>query len=162
MRGLIGAISDWPSLYAEVYRCLKPGGWFEHVDFSVDLKSDSGPIPDRSPWNAWQDIFLNAGDRMGKTFRVIDNGANVDWFQTAGFRRLKERRSTVPVGAWHATPKWKTVGKIMEVVLDESIEGCSVYILAHVLGWTIEEAIAFIAETREALLDPLIHVYFEV
>ena len=32
VRYMQGAIADWPRLYREMYRALKPGGWFQHLE----------------------------------------------------------------------------------------------------------------------------------
>ena len=40
IRCLIGSIKDWVKVYSESLRCLKPGGWLEHTDFSIIIQSD--------------------------------------------------------------------------------------------------------------------------
>jgi len=43
-RQLFGAIADWPALYGQAFRVLKPGGYLESFESSVDIKSDDGSI----------------------------------------------------------------------------------------------------------------------
>jgi SAM-dependent methyltransferase len=42
-RGLGGSIGDWPRLYSEVYKHLKPGGWLEMQEYEAWVKSDDDP-----------------------------------------------------------------------------------------------------------------------
>lgn len=160
-RGLVGAIKDWPSLYSEIYRCLKPGGWIEHVDFSLEAKAGDDSLPKDSPLRTWADVLIRAGDKMGRTFRVIDESRNMQLIRGAGFLRVRERRLKLPLGEWHGDAKWKTIGKIMQAMLDDSIDGCGMYVLTCMLGWKLEEAQAYIAQTKKVLKDNSVHAYFE-
>lgn len=36
MRYMTGSIPDWVDVYKQAYRCLKPGGWIEYSDFSIE------------------------------------------------------------------------------------------------------------------------------
>ena len=44
LRYIHGAISDWPRLYEQVYRCLKPGGWFQHIEPNIELRCDNPDV----------------------------------------------------------------------------------------------------------------------
>lgn len=144
----------------EVYRCLKPGGWFEHLDFDVTVNSDDDTIPADSVWKTWGPLFHEAGDKMGRTFRVIDEHQNVGWLGEAGFDNIEEHPMKLPLGSWPADPKWKEVGAYNSVATDQSVEGYSLFLLTKVLGWSFEEVQVFIAKARNALRDRSIHAYF--
>lgn len=45
LRLLIGSISDWPSVYKDIFRILKPGGWVEHTEYDCDVVSDDATQP---------------------------------------------------------------------------------------------------------------------
>jgi len=45
LRLMIGSIGDWPAVYKEILRCLKPGGWVEHTEYDCDVTSDDGSQP---------------------------------------------------------------------------------------------------------------------
>ena len=45
LRLMIGSIGDWPGLYKEIFRCLKPGGWLEHTEYDCDVTSDDSSQP---------------------------------------------------------------------------------------------------------------------
>lgn len=71
------SIQDWPALYREVFHSLKPDGWFEHQDYSVDVHADDGTVPKGSPLGGWGALFREAGEKMGRTFKIIEDGRNI-------------------------------------------------------------------------------------
>lgn len=44
VRYLQGAIDDWPRLYDQIYKSLKPGGWFQHLEPDIELRSDNSAV----------------------------------------------------------------------------------------------------------------------
>jgi hypothetical protein len=156
---LVASIKDWPALYKEVWRCLKPGGWFEHADFAIGIKSDDNSIPPDCVWGEWDKLFDEAGERMGRTFRVIQN--NVKWFEDTGFVGIESHPIKMPLGGWPADPKLKAVGQYNLYSTDASLEGYALFILTSVYGWEYTEVQVFIARVRAALHDKSIHAYYE-
>ncbi|KAF4313836.1 methyltransferase type 11 [Botryosphaeria dothidea] len=43
-RYLLGAIKDWPALIQKCYKYLKPGGWIELQDFTMQVYSTDGSL----------------------------------------------------------------------------------------------------------------------
>ncbi|KAM0436822.1 hypothetical protein ACHAPT_002534 [Fusarium lateritium] len=162
IRVLMGAIKDWPALYKEVYRCLKPGGWFEHLDYSIDVRSDDNSIPEDSPFNGWGSLFQKAGEKMGRSFRIIEDGQSLQWLKDAGFTDTDEHRFKLPTGGWAADKKWKEVGQYNLLITENSLEGYVLFLLTQVMGWEVAEVQVFLAKTRKALRDKSIHSYAEV
>lgn len=158
----MGSIQDWPALYGEVYRCLKPGGWFEHQDYSIDVRADDGSVPKGSPLDGWGALFQEAGERMGRTFKVIEDGRNIAWFKDVGFDKVDNHQFKLPVGGWPADPKWKEIGQYNLVITNDSLEGYVLFLLTNVMGWEYVEVQTFLARTRRTIRDKSIHSYFDV
>ncbi|EFX05906.1 methyltransferase type 11 [Grosmannia clavigera kw1407] len=57
IRWLIGSVRDWPALFKEAYRVLKPGGWIESFECNGLFESDDDSIPEDSATSQWNDIF---------------------------------------------------------------------------------------------------------
>lgn len=58
-------------MYDQVFRHLKPGGWFQHMEMSIEFKSDDDSLADESHiMRVWSRVFIEAGERMGKSFKV--------------------------------------------------------------------------------------------
>lgn len=47
-RWLVGSIADWPRLFKEAYRCLKPGGYLESHEALSRIDCDDGSITEKS------------------------------------------------------------------------------------------------------------------
>ncbi|KAL5598872.1 hypothetical protein BROUX41_003807 [Berkeleyomyces rouxiae] len=160
LRVLLGSIRDWPKLYKEIFRCLKPGGYFEHYDFSYVPKSDDGSITPSSGWSEYSAALLEAGETMGQTFRVVDDSRNVNWFEETGFEDITEIRYKVPVGGWPTNSKYKMIGYINYVVNDTDLDGYGAYFLTRI-GWSQERINAVVDKCRAELYDHTVHVYFD-
>lgn len=44
IRYLQGSIEDWDKLYGQVYKALKPGGWFQHIEPDLQMLSQNPDI----------------------------------------------------------------------------------------------------------------------
>ena len=85
MRYLLGSVADWDALYGEVYKALRPGGWFEHYESSPYIESDDGTITDKTALGQWGHIFVEGGKKMGRTFTVVPDGLQKSGMEKAGF-----------------------------------------------------------------------------
>src|SRR5437667_7991972 len=84
IRYMIGSIKDWPKLYKQAFRCLKPGGILEHIDYELEIKCDDGTMPDDCIWHDWSRLFVDSGEKLGRTFAVIHRSNG--WMEEAGFQ----------------------------------------------------------------------------
>ena len=158
IRNLLGSIRDWPQLYRECFRCLKPGGWLEHTDFSPRVSSDDGSLPAENAWFEWRDLFFEAGEKMGRTFAVTDHF--VKWVEEAGFSApIQTNKTKLPVGTWPADERWKEVGLFNKICTEQGLEGYSLYICTTILGWSYEECQLLLARIRNAVRNPEYHAY---
>lgn len=161
MRILVGSITDFKALYKEVFRCLKPGGWFEHLDYDLNIKCDDGSMPPDSAWSKWGENFREAGKKTGRTIDIITNHQSVSWMEETGFTKVEEHRIKLPLSGWAADPKWKEVGNYNFVTTNQSLEGYSLYMLTTVLGWDINKTQVYLAQCRNELKSRSIHSYYE-
>ncbi|PKS08123.1 hypothetical protein jhhlp_005398 [Lomentospora prolificans] len=160
MRLMMGSIKDWPALYREAYRCLKPGGWIEHLDYDPRVMSDDGTIGPDSPWAKWGELFIEAGEKLQQSFSTVIDHNSYNLLQEAGFENVQERRLKLPLGSWPADPKWKAVGQLNLAATEKGLEGFALYILTHVHGWGLEETQVFLAFVRKELKNRKKHGYY--
>lgn len=159
LRFMSGCFKDWVKLYKECFRCLKPGGWLEHQEFSPAMRSDDNSIPKDSIWSEWMSIFIKAGERTGRTFEVVGDDNWVKWMEEAGFTGIRTKMIKTPVGGWPADTKLKAIGHLNKAAFETSLEGYTIHLLTNVMGWTIAEVQLWLAKVRDALRNKDYHGY---
>ncbi|KAL2861844.1 S-adenosyl-L-methionine-dependent methyltransferase [Aspergillus pseudodeflectus] len=158
IRGMYGSIADWDALYKTIYSHLKPGGYIEHWEQSVQVKSDDGTTAG-TVYEEWTELAHRAGDAFGKTLRIVDESKGR--IAKAGFVDVVEKRFKCPLGPWASDPIMKKMGAFNRLQQEEGLEGYAMYLYTTYLGWTREEVEVLLARMRKALRDPSIHAYQE-
>jgi len=159
---LLGCIEDWPKLYKQAYRCLKPGGWIEHTDFCVRMTADDDSLPKDNPYDVWNKFFAEAGEKTKRTFLVTDNNQQSDWLKEAGFEESSTHvfNFKVPIGQWPAERKWKDVGAYNLAGAMQGLEGYGIFLGTEILGWDINELQVLFAKMRAVMTNPRVHAYY--
>ncbi len=161
IRLMLGSIEDWVKLYKQAYRCLKPGGWLEHSDFSVIFQSDDGSVPEDSAYTMWNQFFSSAGEATRRTFHVTEKGRNVEWIKEAGFPGpVHTRNFKLPVGAWPADKHWKEIVLFNKASIEQGLEGYALYLGTNVLGWSYDELQVLLGKVRQAVKNRSYHAYY--
>ena len=99
---LTGCIQDWPALWREAYRCLKPGGWIQSQESQARIDSDDDTIPEKSAMAQWEKLFVSGGKIMNRTFTMIDDGLQRPEIEKAGFVNVNE--TNLKVSYRHVLP----------------------------------------------------------
>jgi hypothetical protein len=71
-----------------------------------------------------------------------------DTMQAAGFVDITEVKLKVPCHGWPKDPRLKQAGLLCFAMLDQSLEGFSMYLFTQVLGWAPDEVLIFTARMR--------------
>jgi len=69
-RVLAGAIRDWPGLYREAYKHVKPGGWVEAQEHEVQVASDDDTIEKAVEVIKWFNLVNEASVKFGKKLDI--------------------------------------------------------------------------------------------
>jgi hypothetical protein len=91
IRWLAGSIGDWPALFKEAFRCLKPGGWIESSEPSSRLQSDDGSLPENSAMIQCGKFFVEGGKKIGRPFTVFEDELQRKGMADAGFVDIEEQ-----------------------------------------------------------------------
>lgn len=168
MRWLMGSIPDWYALFAEAFKTLRPGGWVESFEASSVTSSDHAVIPPDSALGQWGRFFVEGGERLGRTFTVVEDDLQKKAMQAAGFvdihvvdikvsrwghaagRKETDMHVQRPLGPWPKDPALKEVGALSHLALDGDAEGYVLY-MASVLGWQNEEIQVYLAHFRREI-----------
>jgi ubiquinone/menaquinone biosynthesis C-methylase UbiE len=160
LRCLFGAISDWPKLYGDAFRTVKPGGWIEQVEINVQIVSDDGTVDEDHILTGWAKPFFKAGDLLGKSIRTLDQTKEL--MEKAGFTNVVQRNYKVPIGAWSSDPKLKEVGRWSLLFCLSGMESWAMYMLTAVLEWKLDDVKVYLAQVKAAFLDRKNHGYYVV
>ncbi|KAI1088651.1 S-adenosyl-L-methionine-dependent methyltransferase [Rostrohypoxylon terebratum] len=160
MRWLTGSIPDWNALYGEIFRALKPGGYFEHKESACLLVSDDNTVREGSAIDQWGKVFTEAGRKFGRTFSVVEDGLQVKAMKEAGFDIVLEENMKTPLGPWPADENQKQVGLYNRLAIEQDVEGFLMYMWTMVMGWSKEEIQVYAAHLRRELRSPNIHAYY--
>ncbi|KAF7555889.1 hypothetical protein G7Z17_g1826 [Cylindrodendrum hubeiense] len=134
VRYMHGAIDDWGKLYKQMFQFLKPGGWFQHIEPDIHLRCDNPECKaENETFTQWAQLFYDAGDKFGRTFRITDG--------------TMER-------PWPKDKKLKRQGEFVGLYMDLSLDGFALYPIGQVLGWTLEEVQVLVAKMRSAIRNP--------
>ncbi|KAF5969528.1 methyltransferase [Fusarium coicis] len=160
-RWLVGSIVDWDQLFKEAYRCLKPGGYIESHEALSRMDCDDGSITEKSAMHQWGKFFIEGGQKIGRSFTIVEDGVQRSAMEKAGFVNLEERDFKVPIGGWPRDPKMKEIGKYAQATLEQDIEGYVLFMANTVEGWTRAEVEVYISMLRRELRRGTMHPYYQ-
>lgn len=132
VRALYGAIANWPAFYRNALRHIRPGGWIDQLEMSIEFRSDDGTVTHDHVLAEWSRIFIEAGEIFGKTFRIA--GLAKGYMQEAGFQNVTEERFKLPVGPWSKDKRLKKLGMWNLAHCEEGIEGWAMALLTRIMG----------------------------
>ena len=98
----------------------------------IQFTSDDGTVGPGHTMYEWSQLFIDAGEKMGRTFKIPNQSKRL--IEKAGFVDVKETRYKMPVGAWPKDKRWKEIGMWNLTYLTTGLEGMALYILKNVLG----------------------------
>lgn len=160
LRWLTGSIPDWNALYGEIFKSLKPGGYFEHKESACLIVSDDGTVREGSAIDQWGKVFTEAGKKFGRSFSVVEDGLQVKAMKEAGFDIVLVEDMKTPLGPWPADENQKQVGIYNRLAIEQDVEGFLMYMWTMVMGWSKEEIQVYAAHLRRELRSPNIHAYY--
>ncbi|KAH6664811.1 S-adenosyl-L-methionine-dependent methyltransferase [Plectosphaerella plurivora] len=159
IRLLVGSIADWPSLFAKAFLALRPGGWIESHESSPVIRSDDSTLTPGGAMEQWGPVFLEGGQRTGRTFAVLEDGLQRKGMEAAGFVDIHEADYKLPIGPWARGTVHREAGRFFQAAVLQDVEGTLTFI-ANVLGWSEREIAGFGAHYRSEVTDTGVHAYF--
>jgi len=159
-RHLIGAISDWPRLYEQAFRHLRPGGWFEHCEYDITTRSDTGLVDDDHIFNRWCKYFFDSSKVTGRRFDFPRKGEMKKIMDEAGFVDVVHRQWKIPIGGWARDPKMKELGFFTFEFIDSSLEGFALFILNKIMEWEVDRIMAHVKEMQDGIRRGRLMPYF--
>ncbi|KAI8650135.1 hypothetical protein NCS56_01465400 [Fusarium sp. Ph1] len=154
VRYLHGAFDDWPKLYRQMFKFLKPGGWFQHIEPNIHLKCENPKsVAENETFKQWAGLFFDAGDKIGRTFRVTD-GIMEQSAREAGFEDIVHKIITIPLSGWPKEDRLKKEGQFVGLYMDLSLDGFALYPIGQILGWSREKVDDIVSKMRAIIRNP--------
>jgi trans-aconitate methyltransferase len=83
-RVLAGSIRDWPRLYEQAFKHLRPGGWIEAQEHDVRISSDDDTVESAKDLARFFKQVDEASEKSGKKMDVVAESQK-QWMIDAGF-----------------------------------------------------------------------------
>ncbi|BCS01895.1 class I SAM-dependent methyltransferase [Aspergillus luchuensis] len=156
-RSLGGSIADWGQLLRQAYENVKPGGWVEIQESETWVHSDDGTCKDAVMVRELQQKLEESSTKFGRRMNIAPEVKG--YMQRAGFVNVVDDIYKCPVGTWPKSPRLKEIGRVGKLILYDSVEPYSLALWTRVLGYTYEEAQAFVKKVHAELASSTYHIY---
>ncbi|KAG8361666.1 hypothetical protein FVEN_g994 [Fusarium venenatum] len=158
-RWLMGSIRNWDSFFSEAFRVSKPGGWVESHEAASTISSDDNTVPPDSAMGHWGKFFIEGSKKIGTSFTVVEDGMQRKAMEKAGFVNIQEFDFRNPIGNWPDDPVEKQMGSYTKHGLETDSEGFVLF-MAHTLGWSREDILAYVTQFKREIRSGKYHGYF--
>ncbi|KAK5100977.1 hypothetical protein LTS08_004583 [Lithohypha guttulata] len=155
IRGLHGTIRNWPRLYRQCLRVLKPGGYIEHAEYSAQFTTDDDSVPSDGGVAAWNAVGPECHEVLKTELQVLEKTA--DNLRASGFSDVEQHGFKWPIGTWPKRKELKKLGRLVYAHIDTGLENWTLRLLTSVLGWSAEEVYVLCANVRQDLCNPKVH-----
>ncbi|KAL2129651.1 hypothetical protein VTI74DRAFT_7485 [Chaetomium olivicolor] len=159
MRTMNGSISDWPKVYAEIFRHLKPYyGYIEQVEIDWAPRCDDGSLQGDAYIVQWTNELLDAMDSFGRPIRLDSNLAKKQ-LADAGFVDIKEEVIRLPLSGRPAEAPCRDLGRWFNLGIRLACEPLSLAPLSRGHGRTLDEIRGLSEKVREEMYSITAHAY---
>jgi len=156
-RAMGGSIKDWPVLYSEIYKHLKPGGWVEIQEYETWCQPNEPEAGYPKYMLEWQTGVNLASEKFGKKLNVARD--HKDNMLAAGFVGVEDILHKVPIGPWPKDPKAKEIGRYELAHMLDAVEPFALALFTRALGWSRAEIEVLGAGVRADFMNPRNHLF---
>ncbi|OQU96275.1 Methyltransferase domain-containing protein [Cladophialophora immunda] len=158
LREPILMIRDWPHLFDQVKRCLKPGGWFEISCTHLAVQCDDGSVLDTSFLRYVVERLRDASTNLGMSLDCPLHFAQ--YFHDAGFGAVQTSTLPLPVTAWPTDPQLRAVGEVEHKNLAALSWSIGLRLFREAYGWPPHKTDAVMRLLRAELCALDYHPYY--
>ncbi|RYP17429.1 hypothetical protein DL767_010028 [Monosporascus sp. MG133] len=155
---LLGSIGNWPALYGQILRHLKPGsGILEQVEIDLRPRSEKGELPGNTKLSLWTRELSEAFDRAGTPLSMDPKTQAL--LEDVGFVDVKQETKRVPCNAWPDDEHEKDMGRWFNLALTQGLQAMSYGPLTRKLHYNKDQVDALVAEVRREICDRNLRAY---
>ncbi|RPB12153.1 S-adenosyl-L-methionine-dependent methyltransferase [Morchella conica CCBAS932] len=155
IRQLIGFIDDWPKIYAQAMRVLKPGGILEISDFFA-FGSDDNTLPDDSTIMKWCRMWIDGISKAGRQLPTSDHSKQM---AKVGFEGIQYEQIKIALGTWPKNKAQKDLGFYMRQHMIDGCDSISLAVFTRFLGMDKDDVKKLNNQFRKDLLNRSYHSY---
>ncbi|KAK6539155.1 hypothetical protein TWF694_009399 [Orbilia ellipsospora] len=159
-RYLLGGIANWPRLIKQAFKALKPGGYLELLEPDSNMFCDDGSLKRDSALWAWNDLFIEAGNKAGRS--LIEAPNHKKSMLEAGFTDIQEDIFKLPNSPWPKDKYLKEVGAFHMASFLEALEGLSLRFFSVFHGMKAEEIQLMLIDVRKDLKNKKYRSYYNL
>ncbi|KAF8464915.1 S-adenosyl-L-methionine-dependent methyltransferase [Kalaharituber pfeilii] len=137
IRNLAQAFTDWDKVMAQVWRCIKPGGWVELAELGCECLCDDGSM--HPEINRYFSKLAEACAKLGRPFPTGPESLT-DRLNKAGFRKVASETYKQPSGPWPKDKKLNNIGLMTLLGSDTGYHAYGMAVFTRILHMGKEEA----------------------
>ncbi|KAK5663524.1 hypothetical protein OQA88_3954 [Cercophora sp. LCS_1] len=160
LRTLGGSVLNWPRLYQEIYRHLRPYyGFVEQVEINWLPRSRDGTLPPNSYLSQWAELVFDAMDGFDRPMR-IDGNVTKKQMTDAGLVDVKEEVFDFAINGWPEDSRGKEIGRWFNLGFTQGLQALSLAPLSRGHGKTPAEITSLLDKVLLEARSLKIHTYF--
>lgn len=144
-------------------RSLRPGGWIELLELTLDLQSEDNNWPQDCQLKEWYPLMRSAAEKSGRPLDLYDRC--MDLVRDTGFVDIHEEIRKWPIGPWPRDKQLKEIGTVNLEHWLAGLEGYGMYLLTKFgvpKPWSKEEVQVWLAQIRNGLRNTNYHTCHKV
>lgn len=159
-RLLLASVSDYPRLFSQALRALKPGGYMEMHEVDPGFECDDDSIPEDSSALQWSNLFFEGCKKIGHSIPSPTEYKTL--MEDAGFVDVRLKIAKRPSNVWAKEKHLKRLGLYTLTNHLNGLHAFTIGLFTRVLGWSVPEVEVFLAKCRKEWKDSSIHAYQRV
>ncbi|KAL8843927.1 MAG: hypothetical protein Q9176_001622 [Flavoplaca citrina] len=158
-RIMLGSLRDWPLFFTQCLKHLRPGGYVECQELSVDARTDDDSLPENSALTAWCNNQYDAMKTIGMELKVTGDMIKKQMLE-AGFVDVEVKEFKTPIGQWPQDEKMRETGAFQLVAMLEGIGGLTMALWTRFLGWKREDVEDELVKVKKEMQSKNVHSYW--
>ncbi|KAF2672839.1 S-adenosyl-L-methionine-dependent methyltransferase [Microthyrium microscopicum] len=159
-RMLVVGIKDWPRLFQQSFKALRPGGYIELQDLTFPVRCDDASAPPDSPLMVWGENMIKGAAKVGVNLSASNQFPKM--LAEAGFVDIHVETFGWPINKWPKEKTMKRIGMYGNENFLQGLQGFTMAFFARGLGWSVDEIKPFVEKVRAQACDVRSHVYIPV
>ncbi|KAK0657566.1 S-adenosyl-L-methionine-dependent methyltransferase [Cercophora newfieldiana] len=160
MRTLNGSIANWPKLYQEVHRHLRPYyGFVEQVEIDWTPRSDDDTLSTNSYLVHWAEELMDAMESFDRPLRM-DSNRTKQQMREAGLVDINEEVIKFALNGWPTEPHAKDMGRWFNLGFVQGVSALTLAPLYRSKNIPKEEIAELLQKVVQEAGSLKIHAYF--